>query len=96
MGQHGSKPASENMVRVKKAQFAMNDVPEFQGNVKTIPTATLVDTAAEELYPHWKERLDEWEKTGSDRPYHYLGSAIWFNRIGRAMGETMLELMAAD
>ena len=30
---------------------------------------------------------------GSDRPYHYLGSAIWFTRIRRAMGEAMLEMM---
>ena len=29
---------------------------------------------------------------GSDRPYHYLGSAIWFNRIGRAFGKAMVEL----
>ena len=25
--------------------------------------------------------------------YHYLGSAIWFNRIGRAMGDAMVELI---
>ena len=30
---------------------------------------------------------------GGDHAYHYLGSAIWFNRIGKAMGEAMLELM---
>ena len=42
----------------------------------------------------WKENLDAWNKVGSDRPYHYLGSAIWFNRIGKGFGETMLELIA--
>jgi len=93
MGQNGSKPAKGNMAVVKKAQFAMNDVPEFKGNVKTIATDVLVDKAAEALYPHWRERFEEWQKTGSDRGYHYMGSAIWFNRIGRAMGETMIELM---
>ncbi|MDH3584010.1 MAG: sialate O-acetylesterase [Phycisphaerae bacterium] len=93
MGQNASKPAKGNMAVVKRAQFAMNDVPEFKGNVKTIATDALVDKAAEELYPHWKKRFAEWEKTGSDFGYHYMGSAIWFNRIGRAMGETMLELM---
>jgi len=92
MGQNGSKPASGNMAVVKKAQFAMNDVPEFQGNVKTIATDVLVDKAAEELYPHWRDRFDEWQKTGSDFGYHYMGSAIWYNRIGKAMGETMIEL----
>jgi len=33
------------------------------------------------------------ERTGSDLGYYYMGSAIWFNRIGRVMGEAMLELM---
>ena len=49
--------------------------------------------AAETLYPEWKERGEEWKRTGSDHPYHYLGSAIWFNRIGHAMAEAMIELM---
>lgn len=93
MGQNGSKPAQGAMLTIQQAQLAMNDVPEFKGNVKAIRTDELVDKAAEELYPHWQERFDEWKLTGGDRPYHYLGSAIWFNRIGRAMGEAMLELM---
>jgi hypothetical protein len=96
MGQNGSKPAEGNMAKVKQAQFAMNDVPEFQGNVKTIATDVLVDKDAEELYPKWRENVEQWEKTGSDFGYHYLGSAIWFNRIGKAMGEAMLELMGEE
>jgi hypothetical protein len=48
--------------------------------------------AAEKLYPTWRQNLDQWKLTGGDHPYHYLGSAIWFNRIGKAMGETMLKL----
>ncbi len=93
MGQNGSKPAKGNMAVVKKAQFAMNDVPEFKGNVKTIATDVLIDKAAEALYPHWRKRFEEWKLTGSDFAYHYMGSAIWFNRIGKSMGTTMLELM---
>lgn len=95
MGQNGSKPAEGNMAKVQQAQFAMNEVPEFQGNVKTIATDVLVDKDAEELYPRWRENVEQWEKTGSDFGYHYMGSAIWFNRIGQAMGDAMLELMAA-
>lgn len=34
----------------------------------------------------------ELEKTGSDRAYHYLGSAIWFNRMGKEFAEALLEL----
>jgi alpha-galactosidase len=93
MGQNGSKPATGAMLTIQKAQLAMNDVPEFEGNVKAIRTDVLVDKAAEELYPTWQKNLEEWKLTGGDHAYHYLGSAIWFNRIGHAMGEAMLELM---
>jgi alpha-galactosidase len=93
MGQNGSKPAEGPMLIVQNAQLAMNDVPEFQGNVKTIRTDVLVDKAAEELYPTWQQHPDEWKLVGGDHPYHYLGSAIWFNRIGKAMGDAMLELL---
>ena len=93
MGQNGSKPAKGNMEIVKKAQFAMNDVLEFKGNVKTIATDVLVDKAAETLYPTWSKNFEEWKKTGSDRGYHYLGSAIWFTRIGKAMGAAMLKML---
>lgn len=92
MGQNGSKPAAGAMLTVREAQMAMNDVPEFKGNVKAFRTDLLVDKAAEELYPTWSKNLEQWKKTGGDRGYHYLGSAIWFNRIGHAMGEAMLEL----
>lgn len=92
MGQNGSKPAKGAMLTIQQAQLAMNDVPEFRGNVKAIRTDVLIDKAAEALYPQWKERPEEWQRTGGDHPYHYLGSAIWFNRIGKSMGEAMLEL----
>src|SRR5258706_16430031 len=93
MGQNGSKPATGAMLTIQQAQLAMNDVPEFKGNVKAIRTDVLVDKAAEALYPQWKERLEEWKLVGGDHGYHYLGSAIWFTRIGHAMGEAMLEMM---
>ncbi|QEL14186.1 sialate O-acetylesterase [Limnoglobus roseus] len=93
MGQNGSKPATGAMLTIQKAQLAMNDVPQFKGNVKTIRTDALVDTAAEELYPTWQKNPDQWKLVGGDHPYHYLGSAIWFNRIGKAMGDAMLELL---
>ena len=37
--------------------------------------------------------FEEWKKTGSDFGYHYMGSAIWFNRIGKAMGDAMLGMI---
>jgi len=30
---------------------------------------------------------------GTRFAYHYLGGANWFNRIGKAMGDAMLELI---
>ncbi|MGA2033194.1 MAG: hypothetical protein ABSG68_13130, partial [Thermoguttaceae bacterium] len=93
MGQNGSKPAGGAMLTIREAQMSMNDVPEFKGNVKAFRTDVLVDKAAEELYPTWSKNLQQWQKTGGDHGYHYLGSAIWFNRIGKAMGGAMLELM---
>ena len=53
----------------------------------------LADKAAEKLYPEWRQRFEEWKLVGGDRPYHYLGSAIWFNRMGRAFGEAMVGLL---
>ncbi len=91
MGQNGSKPAQGAMLTIREAQLAMNDVPDFKGTVKAFRTDLLVDKAAEEMYPHWKENKD-WSITGGDHAYHYLGSAIWFTRIGHGMGEAMLEL----
>lgn len=90
MGQNGSKPA---MLTIQEAQLGMEKEPRFRSNVKAVRTDALVDKAAEKLYPHWRKRFKEWEKTGSDFAYHYLGSAIWFNRMGRAFGEAMLDLL---
>ncbi|MCA9221421.1 MAG: hypothetical protein KDA71_13920 [Planctomycetales bacterium] len=95
MGQNGSQPAGDAMQTIQRAQLAMNDVPEFRGNVKAIRTDELVDKAAEALYPKWRDNFEEWKLTGGDFAYHYLGSAIWFNRIGSAMGDAMLELLAS-
>jgi alpha-galactosidase len=94
MGQNGSQPAEGAMLTIAEAQLAMNDVPELAGNVRAFRTDVLVDQAAEELYPQWRDRFEEWKRIGSDYQYHYFGSAIWFTRIGRAMGDAMLELIA--
>ena len=94
LGQNGSQPATGGMLVVREAQLSMNDVPEFQGNVKAFPVDVLVDKAAEEMFPNWQKN-PEWVHTGSDRPYHYYGSAIWFHRIGKAMGQAMVDLRNA-
>ncbi len=96
MGQNGSKPATGAMLTIQQAQLAMNDVQEYQGNVKAIRTDVLVDRAAEELYPTWQKNVEAWKLVGGDRGYHYLGSAIWFNRIGKSMADAMIGLLPAQ
>jgi hypothetical protein len=93
IGNNGSKTAEGSTLTVREAQMAMNKVPAFKGNVKAFRTDLLVDKAAEKLYPSWKANFEQWKLTGSDRAYHYYGSAIWYTRIGHAAGEAMLELM---
>jgi len=92
MGQNGFKSAKGNMAIVKKAQASMNDIADFKGNVKAIPTDIYWDKRANEAYPTWRDNLEEWVKIGSDFPYHYLGSTITFTKIGRALGQAMLDL----
>lgn len=97
MGQNGSSPAEGELLVIREAQLRMNDVPEFKGNVKAFRTDLLVDKDAESLFGTWekdrKTHQDQWDETGGDYPYHYLGSAIWFNRIGAKMGDSMIELL---
>lgn len=93
LGTNGHKERSGNNKIVQDAQFAMNEVPEFKGNVKAFRTDVLVDKTAADLFPTWKQNVEQWNLVGSDRPYHYYGSAIWYTRIGHGMGEAMLELL---
>lgn len=94
MGQHGSTPVKPDSPRamINKAQQAMESVPEFKGTVKAVATDVLVDKAAEELYPTWRKNFEQWKLTGGDFAFHYMGSAIWFTRIGKACGDAMIEL----
>ncbi|MGC6464982.1 MAG: sialate O-acetylesterase [Akkermansiaceae bacterium] len=92
MGQNGSKEPKGAMKVIQDAQMAMEKVPDFEGNVRAVRTDVLIDKAAEALYPTWRKNIPEWEKVGSDHGYHYLGSAIWFNRMGGAFARAMLEL----
>ena len=63
--------------------------------MKAIPTDIYWDKAANEAFPNWRKNFEQWQKLGSDFPYHYLGSTITFTRIGRAFGKTMIELRKA-
>jgi hypothetical protein len=61
-------PAKGAMLTIQRAQLAMNDIPAFKGNVKTIRTDVLVDRVAEDLYPTREKSRDQWNLTGGDHP----------------------------
>ncbi len=96
IGFNGSKEPTGGCLTVQNAQWAMNAVPEFKGNVKAFRTDVFVDKPAEALFPTWKENLEEWKKIGSHWACHYYGSALWYTKIGHAAGEAMIELMGAS
>ena len=93
MGQNGADPASGAMKVIQDAQLAIAEDPEFRGTLRSIRTDELVDEAAAALYPTWKQNIEQWQRTGSDHRYHYLGSALWFNRIGRSMADAMGQMV---
>jgi alpha-galactosidase len=85
--------ASANVKTFKAAQTAGATRPEFKGNVALVKTDAFWDTDAAAVFKKgWRENIDEWNKVGSDYPYHYLGSAKTMMKIGRAFGEAMVEL----
>ncbi|MFO0964477.1 MAG: sialate O-acetylesterase [Gemmataceae bacterium] len=92
MGVGGPK-ADGGVKRFKEAQAAVMKVSRFKGNVALVQTDVFWDTEAEAVFKKgWRENLAEWNKVGSDYPYHYLGSAKTMVHIGRAFADAILEL----
>lgn len=92
MGVDGTKPG-DGVKKFKAAQAAVPEVAAFKGNVALVRTDRFWDTEAEAVFKKgWRQHLDEWNKVGSDYPYHYLGSGKTMLAIGRAFGEAVLEL----
>ncbi len=92
MGVDGAN-AKGNIRKFKEAQAAVLEMPEFKGNVAMVKTDAFWDTDAEAVFKKdWRQHLDEWNKVGSDYPYHYLGSAKTMLRIGEAFAEALMKL----
>jgi alpha-galactosidase len=92
MGVDGAK-ANKNVQTFKEAQAKAAEPAEFQGNVKLVKTDVYWDTVAQAVFDKgWREHVEEWNKVGSDYPYHYLGSVKTMSGIGKAFGHAMLEL----
>ena len=94
MGQNGLRPAKGAMARIVDAQTRIAQMPGFVGNVASIPTDVYWDKDADALVEDWQQHKEAWEKVGSDRGYHYLGSVRTFVGIGRGLGEAMVKLLA--
>src|SRR5262249_12252134 len=71
MGVGGVK-ADAGVKRFKEAQGAVMKGGAFKGNVALVKTDVFWDTEAEAVFKKgWRENLAEWNKVGSDYPYHY-------------------------
>jgi hypothetical protein len=93
MGVNGIHNADAKIERFKRAQAAGITAPEFKGNVALVKTDLFWDEEADAVFKKgWRQNLQEWNKVGSDYPYHYLGSAKTLCQIGKALGLAMLEL----
>jgi alpha-galactosidase len=93
MGVDGQRVRDNKRVKFKRAQAEAARLPEFQGTVALVKTDVFWDQDAQRVFDRgWKENIEEWEKVGSDYPYHYLGSAKTYSDIGRAFGEAMIKL----
>jgi alpha-galactosidase len=95
LGVDGTQGARPNPKRdaFKAAQIEPAERPEFKGNVGVVRTDQYWDMAADSVFRSgWKENLEQWNRVGSDRPYHYLGSARTYSQIGKAFAECLLDL----
>ncbi|MDG1051606.1 MAG: sialate O-acetylesterase [Planctomycetota bacterium] len=82
--------------RFKAAQAAPMDLPEFRSNTALVRTDQFWDEEAQAVFDKgWRDHFEEWEKVGSDFPFHYLGSPRTYGDIGRALAEAALALDAA-
>jgi alpha-galactosidase len=94
MGVDGEN-AGANVKRFKAAQAAVMELAEFKGNVALVKTDVFWDKEADAVYRKgWREHLEEWNKVGSDYPFHYLGSPKTLCKIGRAFAEAVVDLRA--
>jgi len=96
LGVGGTKSKKPNPGRdtFKAEQIKPAALPEFHGNVGVVKTDQFWDETAQAVYDKgWKEHFELWQTVGSDRPYHYLGSAITYCDIGRAFAHELLRLM---
>lgn len=93
LGVHGGIGLPADDLKLRAAQAAVAQLPEFAGNVKLVATDPFWDHEAHAVLKKGvQNHKDEWERVGSAAPYQYLGSAKTFCSIGKAFGEAMIAL----
>ncbi len=77
------------------AQAAVAEIPELEDTVRFVETCQFWEPDVEQMVrdnvwrgPNWVEFYN----VGSDRGYHYLGSAKIYYQMGKAFGRAMIEL----
>ena len=97
---HQGKDQKGKAKMIADAQAAAADKKYFSdGSVFTIRTTNYWDDEAQEAFnTHWADKnnrdIEKWKTFGNDRPYHYLGSPVFFLNVGNAFGEKMIELVS--
>ncbi len=80
----------------QKAQEAAAKLPEFEGNVKFVKTRDFWEPEVEKMVSDGVWKGPDWVKfynVGSEKGYHYLGSAKIYYKMGKAFAEGMKELL---
>tara|TARA_B110000438_G_scaffold275856_1_gene297136 strand:- start:307 stop:1071 length:765 start_codon:yes stop_codon:yes gene_type:complete len=91
MGHQGTEQKGTTKI-LADAQIATAQMPEFKGNVITVKTADFWDYDAGKAFENKNKDPDTWAKLGSNRAYHYFGSAAFFEKTGTAFAEAVIEL----
>ena len=81
----------------QKAQQAVTKLPELKGTVKFVKTCEFWEPEIEEMVSKGVWKGPDWVKfynVGSERGYHYLGSARIYYQMGKAFGKGMVELLS--
>jgi len=81
----------------QKAQAAVAELPDLKGTVAFVKTCEFWEPEVEKMVKSGMWKGPEWPKfynVGSQKGYHYLGSARIYWKIGKAMAKGMLELIS--
>ncbi|NQT88888.1 hypothetical protein HQ560_19125, partial [bacterium] len=89
----GELGAGGNRGDFQKAQAAVAELPELKGTVKFVKTCEFWEPDVEGMVNKDVWKGPDWVKfynVGSDRGYHYLGSARIYYQMGKAFAEGMI------